>query len=121
MTLNKIREAFEKKNIVWRQHALERMLEREISRKKVSQVVKNGEIMFFHKGCPMCGGEQSQGTTTFTVDRGTLLVVVRNVPATVCRQCGEAWIRDTVSEELEQIVSEANAKRRQLEVIDMAA
>jgi YgiT-type zinc finger domain-containing protein len=77
--------------------------------------------MFFKQGCSMCGGQQSQGTTTFTVDKGNLLVVVRNVPARVCLQCGEAWILDSVAEELERIVSEASAKRSQVEVIDMAA
>ncbi|MDZ7761279.1 MAG: type II toxin-antitoxin system MqsA family antitoxin [Desulfovermiculus sp.] len=77
--------------------------------------------MFIHQGCPMCGGTQSQGTTTFTVDKGNILVVVRNVPAHVCSQCGEAWIKDSVAEDLEQIVSEAIAHRRQLEIIDMAA
>jgi hypothetical protein len=50
-----------------------------------------------------------------------MLVVVRNVPATVCRQCGEAWILDSVATDLEGIVSQADAKRSQLEVIDMAA
>jgi hypothetical protein len=55
------------------------------------------------------------------VDRKTVLVVVRNVPAIVCTQCGEAWIQDTISEELERIITEASTKRRQLEVIDMAA
>jgi YgiT-type zinc finger domain-containing protein len=77
--------------------------------------------MFFSQGCPLCGGQQTQGTTTFTVDKGNMLVVVRNVPATVCRQCGEAWILDSVATDLEGIVSQADAKRSQLEVIDMAA
>ncbi len=77
--------------------------------------------MFFTKGCPLCGGQQNQGTTTFTVDKGSVLVVVRNVPAMVCDQCGEAWIMDPVAEDLERIVTEARAKRSQIEVIDMAA
>ncbi len=69
----------------------------------------------------MCGGEQTQGMTTFTVDKGSMLVVVRNVPAMTCRQCGDAWIMDSVAEELEGIVSDARAKRSQFEIIDMAA
>ncbi|WP_045213595.1 type II toxin-antitoxin system MqsA family antitoxin [Desulfonatronovibrio magnus] len=77
--------------------------------------------MFFTKGCPLCGGKQNPGTTTFTVDKGSVLVVVRNVPAMVCDQCGEAWIMDSVAEDLERIVSEARSKRSQVEVIDMAA
>lgn len=69
----------------------------------------------------MCGGRQQQGVTTFTVDKGSMLVVVRNVPAITCRQCGESWIQDSVAEELERIVSDARAKRSQFEIIDMAA
>lgn len=77
--------------------------------------------MIFKQGCPLCGGQQSHGTTTFTVDKGNMLVVVRNVPATVCFQCGESWILDSVAADLEEIVSAAASKRSQLEVIDMAA
>jgi len=43
--INKIQKGFEKKNILWRQHALERMLERKISRKDVSHILKNGEMI----------------------------------------------------------------------------
>lgn len=77
--------------------------------------------MMFSHGCPVCGGSLDEGTTTFTVDKDNVLVVVRNVPARVCRQCGESWILDHVAEELEQIVADAKSKRRQLQVVDMAA
>lgn len=78
-------------------------------------------MTLFSKGCPMCGGRQEQGSTTFTVDKGNMLVVVRNVPTMTCHQCGEAWILDSVAEELERIVSDARVKRSQFEIIDMAA
>jgi hypothetical protein len=55
------------------------------------------------------------------VDQVDVLVVARNVPARLCRQCGEAWIADEMAEKLEQIVRDAKSQRRQLEVIDMAA
>jgi len=71
--------------------------------------------------CPLCGGEFYDGTSTFTVDQVDVLVVARNVPAKVCRQCGEAWIVDEMAERLEQVVVDAKSRRRQLEVIDMAA
>lgn len=44
--------------------------------------------------CPLCSGKVQPGTTTFTVDLTTGVVVVRNVPAWVCTQCGEDWIED---------------------------
>ncbi|MEI7911273.1 MAG: YgiT-type zinc finger protein [Verrucomicrobiota bacterium] len=47
--------------------------------------------------CPLCGGTKTAGTTTFTADLGSGVVVVRRVRATVCSQCGEEWIDDTAA------------------------
>jgi len=66
--------------------------------------------------CPLCGGDKKPGTTTFTADLGFGLVVVRDVPATVCGQCGEDWIDDSIAKQLEAIVNDAKKKRLQVEV-----
>ena len=71
--------------------------------------------------CPLCAGHLATGTTTFTVDYGKGVVVVRHVPALVCGQCGEAWIEDEQSKKLETIVQEAKLHSRQFEVVDLAA
>ncbi len=54
--------------------------------------------------------------TTFTVDLGFGVVVVRNVPALVCSQCGADWIADDVAERLESMVDDARKRHRQVEV-----
>ena len=51
--------------------------------------------------CPICGGNKVKGTTTFTVDLGFGVVVVRNVPAMICEQCGEEWIGSETALKLE--------------------
>ncbi len=66
--------------------------------------------------CPLCGGNKSAGKTTFTTDLGFGVVVVRDVPATVCAQCGADWIQDEVAERLETIVNDAREKHHQVEV-----
>lgn len=66
--------------------------------------------------CPLCGGHKNQGTTTFTVDTEDTLVVIRNVPATVCSLCGNAWLPDEVAANVEMIVEEAKNNHRQMEV-----
>ena len=71
--------------------------------------------------CPLCGGPIEQGTTTFTADFGKGVVVVRNVPAEVCMQCGESWIADETGAQLENTVQSARENDRQFSVIDMAA
>ncbi len=68
--------------------------------------------------CPICNGNKEHSTTTFTVDLGTNLIVVRNTPATICTNCGEEWIDNTTSQQLEAIVNEAKTKNRMIEVID---
>ena len=44
------------------------------------------------------------------------LVVVRNVPATLCSLCGNAWLSDEVAANIEIIVEEAKKNHRQMEV-----
>jgi YgiT-type zinc finger domain-containing protein len=67
--------------------------------------------------CPICGGYKEQGTTTFTVDINTGVIVVRNVPATVCSQCGEEWIENKTAKLLEKITTDARKKQCQFEVV----
>jgi len=68
------------------------------------------------KTCPLCKGSIVNGVSTFTVDLGFGVVVVRDVPATVCSQCGEEWLSDNTAEKLENIVETARQKHVAVEV-----
>lgn len=70
--------------------------------------------------CPLCSGTKKPGTTTFTADLGFGVVVVRDVPATVCSQCGADWIADDVAARIEELVDDARKKRLQVEVMSLA-
>ncbi len=70
--------------------------------------------------CPLCGGTKKQGKTTFTVDLGDGVVVVRDVPATVCSQCGADWIEDAIAGKLEIIVDNARKKHNLVEVTTLS-
>jgi YgiT-type zinc finger domain-containing protein len=69
--------------------------------------------------CPICGGKKTKGKTTFSADLGSGVVVVREVEATICSQCGEKWIDDATARQLEEIVNDARARRLQVEVAAM--
>lgn len=69
--------------------------------------------------CPICGGKKTKGKTTFSADLGSGVVVVREVEATICSQCGEEWIDDCTAQQLERIVNDARARRSQVEVAAM--
>jgi YgiT-type zinc finger domain-containing protein len=70
--------------------------------------------------CPLCSGRKTDGTTTFTADLGSGVVVVRRVRATVCSQCGEEWIDDAAARQLEQVVNEARLHHREVGVTAFA-
>jgi YgiT-type zinc finger domain-containing protein len=71
--------------------------------------------------CPLCRGSKKEGKTTFTVELGFGVVVVRDVPATVCSQCGADWINDAVAAKLEEIVNDARQKHHIVEVTSLSA
>lgn len=54
--------------------------------------------------CFYCKGETMETTTKFIVDLGRCVVIVKNVPARVCRQCGETSYSNEVAQQLERIV-----------------
>ena len=66
--------------------------------------------------CPLCGGKKTDGRTTFAADLGSGVVVVRQVQATLCSQCGEEWIDDATARRLERIVDDARNRGLQVEV-----
>ena len=66
--------------------------------------------------CPLCGGKKKKGRTTFSVDLVFGVVVIRNVPATVCNQCGADWFSDKVSQKIEEIVKHSKKKQTLVEI-----
>jgi YgiT-type zinc finger domain-containing protein len=55
--------------------------------------------------CVICKhGETKPGQTTIILERGGLTLVVKNVPAQVCANCGEAYVSE---KETERILAEA--------------
>lgn len=67
--------------------------------------------------CPLCGGDKKKGLTTYTVELGFSLLVVRDVPADICSQCGEEWISSDVAKKLEEITNDVKEKKPELEIV----
>jgi YgiT-type zinc finger domain-containing protein len=84
-------------------------------------IFEQGEKRMFKKDtCPLCGGGKKAGKTTFTVELGEGILVVRNVPALLCNQCGEDWIEDKIASRLEKLADQARGKHLQVEVAAFA-
>jgi len=54
--------------------------------------------------CVICKhGETREGTTTVTFDRDGMTLVVKDVPAQVCTNCGEEYVEEHVAHEIPAI------------------
>ncbi len=54
--------------------------------------------------CAFCKGDLEEKTVTYTTEYKGRVVVVENVPALVCKQCGETAFRPEVVGKLQRIV-----------------
>jgi len=51
--------------------------------------------------CVVCRQSDTiEGRTTVTLERGSTVLVFREVPADVCRNCGEAYVSEEVAARL---------------------
>lgn len=67
--------------------------------------------------CPFYRGAIQSGTTFFTARIGTGILLLEDVPAEICSQCGEKWFSDEVMGEIESIVEDVRKRRIKFEVI----
>lgn len=52
--------------------------------------------------CDLCGGTMRQSTTSLHLWHENHLVIVCDVPANVCRQCGQSHVAKDISTRIEQ-------------------
>lgn len=72
--------------------------------------------------CVFCKtGQTAPGYTTITLDRAKSVVVIRDVPAEVCRQCGEAYLSVEVAQIASERADEAIGRGVEFEVLRYAA
>lgn len=72
--------------------------------------------------CVICKtGEVTGGPTTVTLQRGETTVVIKDVPAQVCTQCGEYYLNDAMTDKVLAMAEAAVDKGAEVEVLRWAA
>jgi YgiT-type zinc finger domain-containing protein len=61
--------------------------------------------------CSSCYGKLRQGETEFRVHSGDEAIVIRNVPAHICEQCGEAYYTVSISRKIDEFMHDAQKKK----------
>ena len=72
--------------------------------------------------CAICkSGETRPGKVTVTLQRGGTTVVIKDVPADVCRNCGEYYLDDTVARKVYGQAKDAVGRNTEVEILRYAA
>jgi YgiT-type zinc finger domain-containing protein len=72
--------------------------------------------------CIICKeGDTAPGTVTVTLQRGDTVIIVRDVPAAVCQNCGAYDLDEAVANKLYQQGEEAVRRHAEVEILRYAA
>jgi YgiT-type zinc finger domain-containing protein len=72
--------------------------------------------------CVVCKtGEVAPGKTTVTLQRGETTVIVKDVPAQVCDNCGEYYLSAEMTEKVMALAEAAVRKGAEVEILRWAA
>lgn len=72
--------------------------------------------------CHVCGtGQAAPGKATVTLQRGETTVVVKDVPAQVCDNCGEYYLSAEMTEKVLALAEGAVRKGAEVEILRWAA
>lgn len=72
--------------------------------------------------CLICRtGKLQAGTTTVTLERGTSVVIIRQVPAEICDTCGEYYLDNATANAVYQQADDAMRRHVEVEILRYAA
>ena len=72
--------------------------------------------------CTVCkSGETSEGYTTVTLTRNNSVIIIRDVPAEVCNNCGEYYLSDSIAEKIYDLADQAVKKGVEIEILRWVA
>lgn len=72
--------------------------------------------------CVICKqGETHPGETTVTLNRGETTVIMKNVPAEICENCGEYYLSEEVARHVRERAEQAVRNGVEVEILSYAA
>lgn len=66
--------------------------------------------------CPVCKGTLEERLIRYVQEYKGRVVIIENVPAEVCRQCGEKLLRPEIAKQIQELVWENPEPTRKTEV-----
>jgi YgiT-type zinc finger domain-containing protein len=74
------------------------------------------------KSCPICRhGELAPGVVTVTLSRSESAIVIKDVPADVCDNCGEYYLTEDITRRVYTMADDAVRAGAEVEILRFAA
>ena len=70
------------------------------------------------KDCFRCKGSTDPKNKTHAVTLENSVIIVKNVPSFVCKQCGEAYFTDDVMQNLEAIIDKLENLIKEVAIVE---
>lgn len=72
--------------------------------------------------CVICkSGETREGLATVTLHRGESTIIVKEVPAQICENCGEYYLNEDISVRVMALAENAIKQNAEVEILRFAA
>ncbi|GFN37143.1 MULTISPECIES: type II toxin-antitoxin system MqsA family antitoxin [Bacillota] len=68
--------------------------------------------------CALCKGKLKKGVVNHIIDLGDGIIIIKNVPANTCNQCGEYYVDTETAIKLENIVEELRKNKAEVLIIN---
>jgi YgiT-type zinc finger domain-containing protein len=68
--------------------------------------------------CFYCKGDTEQKSKTHAVTLEKCVIIIKNVPALICKQCGEVYFIDDVMQKLEIIIERLENIIKEVAIVD---
>jgi len=72
--------------------------------------------------CVICkSGATNDGLTTVTLHRSKPTIIIKDVPAQICENCGEYYLTDEISAQVMKLAEEAISHNVEIKILRFAA
>ena len=68
--------------------------------------------------CFMCKGDLEEKTVNYVVDLEEAIIIIKGVPAKVCKQCGEQYFDDETSQNIEKMVNKLKELSTEVTIVN---
>ncbi len=69
------------------------------------------------KRCPLCGGKLHDGITTLSFLMGERVAIIKNVPAEICSDCDEAYMKSQVAGNVELLLDRIEELHSEVSIV----